>query len=186
MDQEVLHTIQVLEDTKRGLLEGDSLKLKELSNETLHSACGIQDSASLTIAVLVYALSKIIERKDGVKVRDWDLFVKKFNSFLDLAVKALKENKMDRMEDYIMMARKSLTGLGSIKHYVQEVLKKASINKASKIYEHGISLGHTADLLGLTQWELAEYTSQSNAAENEQNITIDVKKRAKMALEFFS
>ena len=146
MDQEVLHTIQVLEDTKRGLLEGDSLKLKELSNETLHSACGIQDSASLTIAVLVYALSKIIERKDGVKVRDWDLFVKKFNSFL----------------------------------------KKASINKASKIYEHGISLGHKADLLGLTQWELAEYTSQSNAAENEQNITIDVKKRAKMALEFFS
>jgi predicted transcriptional regulator len=93
---------------------------------------------------------------------------------------------MDRMEDYIMMARKSLTGLGSIKHYVQEVLKKASINKASKIYEHGISLGHTADLLGLTQWELAEYTSQSNAAENEQSITVDVKKRAKMALEFFS
>ena len=186
MDQEVLHTIQVLQDTQEGLLKGDSLKLKELSNETLHSACGIQDSASLTIAVLVYSLSKILERKDGVKVKDWDLFVKKFNAFFDLAIKALKENREDKVESYLIMARKSLTGLGSIKHYVQEVLKNASINKASKIYEHGISLGHTANLLGLTQWELAEYTSQSNAAENEHNITWDVKKRAKMALEFFS
>lgn len=186
MEKESLHTIQVLEDTQRGLQEGDAVKLKELSNETIHSACGIQDSVSLTIAVLVYSLAKILERKDGVKVRDWDLFVRKFNSFLDLAIKAIRDDRGERAEEYLVMARKTLTGLGSIKHYVQEVFKKAAINKASKLYEHGISLGHTANLLGLTQWELAEYTGQSNVAESEQNITWDVKKRAKMALEFFS
>jgi predicted transcriptional regulator len=73
-----------------------------------------------------------------------------------------------------------------MKPYIQEVLRKASINKASKIYEHGISLGQTAQLLGITQWELSEYSGQTNVSDNDYNKTLDIKKRAKMALEFFS
>ena len=65
-------------------------------------------------------------------------------------------------------------------------MHKASVNKASKIYEHGISMGRTAKMLGITQWELSEYTGQKNVPDNPYNETFDVRKRAEMAMEFFS
>ncbi len=187
MDKEVLHTLQVLDSTKKALKDEDSLKLRDLSDQTIHSACGIQDGASVTLVVLIYSLSKIIERKDNLKIKDWDGFIKKFISILDLATKALKEGKTDKYENYLLMARKSINSTSiSVRGYIEEILRKASINKASKIYEHGISLGQTAQLLGVTQWELAEYTGQTKVSEAKNNITLDVKTRAKMAMEFFS
>jgi len=186
MEEETLHTIQVLESTKEALLNEDAVSLRNLSNQTIHSATVIQDAGSLTIAVLVYSMSKIIERRDSTKVKNWSDFVKRFNSFLDLAIKALKDNKQDKYESYLIMARNALISISvNLKPYIQEVFRKASINKASKLYEHGLSLGKTADLLGVTQWELADYTGQRDHDENVFN-TFDVKKRAKMALEFFS
>ena len=91
----------------------------------------------------------------------------KFNSFLKKAREALEESSVD------------------MKQYIQDVLRKASINKASRIYEHGISLGQTAQILGLTSWELAEYAGQSKSVETRYMQTINEKSRAKMALEFF-
>jgi len=186
MEEETLHTIQVLESTKEALIREDTITLKALSNQTIHSACAIQDAGSLTIAVLVYSLSKIIERKDIMKIKTWQEFVEKFNSYLDSAIKALQENKQEKYESHIMMARNSLTSISvNLKPYIQEVLRKASINKASKLYEHGLSLGKTAALLGITQWELADYTGQKDHQESVPD-TLDIRKRAKMALEFFS
>lgn len=186
MDNETLHTIQVLESMGEALSVGDPVKLKELSNQTIHSACGIQDPGSLTIAVLAYSLGKLLERRDGMKIRGWDDFVKKFNSYIPLAIKALKENKVEAYENYLLLARKSLSSIsGNLRKDINDVLRKASINKASKIYEHGISLGKTADLLGVTQWELADYTGQMKVDESHTH-TLNIKRRAQMALEFFS
>ena len=184
--KECIHIAELLEKTKTALLKKDFIKFKDLSNQTVHSACNYQDSASITISVLVYALSKLIEREDYNKVRNWDAFVKKFNSIFDLAIKAISDNNQNKYEEYIEMARKSLESQSiNLKQYIQDVLKKAAINKGSKIYEHGLSLEHTAKLLGTTQWELSEYIGQKSL--NPKQIqTIDIKKRAKMALEFFS
>jgi len=186
MDKETLHTIQVLESISESLSAGDAVKLKELSNQTIHSACGIQDAGSLTIAVLAYSLGKILERKEGMKMRGWDDFVKKFNSYVPLAIKALKDNKPEAYENYLLLARKSLSSIsGNLRKDINDVLRKASINKASKIYEHGISLGKTANLLGVTQWELADYTGQMKLEEAHTH-TLNEKRRAEMAMEFFS
>ena len=185
--EEVEHLITVLESTKQALQENNLLALKDLSNQTIHCAATIQDEGSITIAVLVYSLSKLIERKDHMNIKNWDQFSKKIKSFLSLAVLALEEKKFDKYIDYLGNARKSLNTVSSnLKPFIQEVIRKAAINKASQIYKHGISLEKTANLLGITQWELAEYTGQTKVAETNYNITIDVKKRAKIALEFFS
>ena len=73
----------------------------------------------------------------------------------------------------------------SLKPYIHEVLRKASINKASKIHEHGISLGQTANLLGITQWELSEYVGRKEITDRKYSQTINTRVRAKMAMEFF-
>jgi len=80
----------------------------------------------------------------------------------------------------------SVKGLSEeLKRNVSDVFMKARINKASKIYEHGISMEATSKLLGVSIWELAEYTGQTNISDANYNKTIDIKKRVKTAMEFF-
>ncbi|MBU0466357.1 MAG: hypothetical protein KKD94_04115 [Nanoarchaeota archaeon] len=185
--EEILHQTSVLEQTRSALLNKNTIQLKDLSNKTINTASSQQDSASITIAVIIYTLSKLVERADYNKIKNWDNFVKKFNSFLDLAVKALNDKKQEAYEKHIQKARQILESQSiTLKPYIQDVLKKASINKGSKIYEHGISLEQTSKLLGITQWELSNYIGSRTLADIKQNQTINVKERAKMAMEFFS
>ena len=185
--EEVSHVINVLEQTKEALIQEDVIKLRELSNQTIHSASVFQDTGSITIAVIVYALSKIIEKRETLKIINWKIFIKKIEGIISLSIKALKEDKIDKYEKYMALLRKTISSTAlNIKPYIQDVLRKASINKASKIYEHGISLGQTAEILGITEWELSEYSGQTRVADTGYNITLGVAKRAKMALEFFS
>jgi len=168
-------------------MEEDAFRLKELSNQTIHSVSAHQDTGNITMAVIVYALSKLVERKASLKIKNWDSLIKKIESEFSLAIKALRENKIDKYEEYMRMARKSLSPTSlSMKSYLQEILRKASINKGSKIYEHGISMEQTAHILGITQWELSEYTGQTRIPDAKYNVTINAEKRAKMAMEFFS
>ncbi len=185
--EEVSHVIEVLQKTKEAIEKEDVVQLRDLSNQTIHSASTFQDTGSITIAVIVYALSKLIERKNTLKIKNWSIFIRKITSQFSLAIKALKENKPDKYEKYIAMTRKSITSTSlNMKPYIQEVLRKASINKASRIYEHGVSLGQAAEILGISQWELTEYAGQKKALDIKYNITLDVQKRAKMVMEFFS
>lgn len=185
--EEIPHLIEVIQGAKNGLVKKDAFKLKDLSNQTVHQATAHGDEGCITLAVLIYALSKLIERKDYERIKNWDRFVKKISGFFDLACTALKEEKEDKYNSYLEMSRKTLTSISvNLKPYIQEVMRKAAINKASKIYEHGISMEATAKMLGITQWELSEYTGQKQIPDNPYNEIIDIKKRAQMALEFFS
>lgn len=184
--REFEHFTRVLKEVQQSLSTKDATKLKELSNNTINTASTLQDSASITMAVIVYALSKMVERGDYQRIKNWDLFVKKFNALLDLAIKCISENDAEKCTDYMQRARSLVESQSvNLKPYIQDVLKKASINKGSRIYEHGISLEQTSKLLGITQWELSDYIGSRTADSNQTN-TLDVKKRAKMALEFFS
>lgn len=185
--KECVHISKILEKTIYHLNNLDPLALKELSNQTIHSACAEQDEGTITTAVLIYALSKIVERDDHKRIKNWPAFTKKFTALLKVAAKAIKENNQPAFQKHIEKARKTLESQSiNLKPYIQGVLKKASINKGSKIHEHGISREQTSKLLGITQWELSDYIGQKNIADAKQNQTLHIRQRAKMALEFFS
>jgi len=136
---------------------------------------------------LIYTLSKLIERRDYERIVNWDDFVRKFNFVIDRTISALKKNDNESYAANMQEARGFLESVsGDLKYYIQEVLRKASINKGSRIYEHGISLGQTAKLLGISEWELLEYTGQSKIADMKFSDTLEIRKRAKMALEFLA
>lgn len=182
--EEKEHVVSVLKEARKALLQKDSLKLKELSNQTIHSATCFQDAGYTLTAVIVYALSKMVEREDYKKIKNWDFSIKRVISFIDLSIKALQEKNVASFNSALVRARNSLSGLsGSLKPYIEEVLRKAAINKAGKIYEHGLSLGQTAQLLGITEWELSSYSGQRSGLEY---LSLTTKKRAEMTLKFFS
>jgi hypothetical protein len=185
--KECANAVFVLKETKRALTEQNPIKLKMLSNRTTHSSCFYQDPGSITTGVLIYTLSKLIERGDHKKIKTWDLLVRKINSTFDLAILALEKNNSEAYARHMQQARKTLESASiNLKPYIKSVIRKSSVNKANKLYEHGISLEQTASLLGITRWELSEYIGQKRNPDIPLEKTISTKKRAQMALEFFS
>ena len=72
------------------------------------------------------------------------------------------------------------------KDYIKNVFEQAQINKASRIYEHGVSMEQTANLLGISMFELAEYAGTTGISESPEGKTIDAKSRIKLAMDMFS
>jgi len=181
--QEKENILRIFEETKEAIEKEDIVKLKELSNQTIHTASLSQDSDSVAVAVIVYSLSKIIERKYSGA----DNFYKTIILAIDNSIIALKKNDEKKFKENLELVRKAINKLsGKLKDYIQDVFRKASINKASKIYEHGISMEKTASLLGITMFELANYAGQKEEiSEVPEGKTLDVKSRIKLAERMF-
>jgi len=184
--EEVKHIIEVLKDTKDALSKRDALKLKDLSNQTIHSASVEQDETSITLAVITYSLSKIVERTNYQKYPDWEKFIKKSLIYIEKAIGFLEKNNRKMFEKNIMEIEKLIDKLsGNFKAHIQQVFEKARINKASRIYEHGISMERTAKLLGITLFELADYAGKTGIHDIELSSTLTVKKRLKYLEDLF-
>ena len=183
--KEMQHIASVLRQTKRALKEADALSLQQLSDQTIHSATIQQHTDFITLAVLIYALNKMVARHDKIKIKRWDSLVNKISNEIDKSLAELERRDVEEFARHLEHIKDLLIDFSpSAKQDIQEVLRKAAVNKATRIYEHGISLHQTAHLLGITQWELADYIGQRSIFDNPFNATIAVKKRAKMAEDF--
>lgn len=185
--QEKDNILRILEETKQAVKEGNATKLKELSNQTIHTSSITQDGDNIAIAVMVYTLSKILERVEYTSLPGWDRLYKIILDSINNLSLAVSQNNPKKIKKYLTSWRKSIEKFsGKLKIYIQDVFKKAEINKASKIYEHGISMGKTASLLGLTLFELVSYASQKQEIVNlPLGHTIDIKSRIKLTEEMF-
>ncbi|MBU1136387.1 MAG: hypothetical protein ABIG37_02550 [Nanoarchaeota archaeon] len=184
--QEPEHILKILQETKDALSKNDVIKLKNLSNQTIHSASINQDTESITIAVIIYSLSKIIERTDYKEYSGWKKFFKSLIKYLDSSIYALKEKNIEKFNIELKKIRGEISKLpGSFKKHIKEVFEKASINKASRIYEHGISMEKTSKLLGISMWELAKYAGQTGISDVNLSVTMPIEKRIKIAMDIF-
>ena len=184
--EEVSNVLEVLTRARYALEQEDTKQLKELSNRTIHSASVYQHTDYILVATIIYALSKLVERKDKINIINWSLFIKSVSSFLSLMIAALQKGKHTQFIKLLSKTKYYLENSSSnVKPLIEELLRKASINKASKIYEHGISLTKTTKLLGVTPWELSEYIGEKEGPQLKLNKTIDAKSRVNMAMEFF-
>ena len=137
--------------------ENDAVHLREISNHTIHNASIFQDEDSVSIAILIYSLSKVIERKEG-KVN--------YGVLSKMVVDARNKLASDMNENYRVAIKKLFNFISTIdtklKLYIEQVITQAEIKKGGKLYAHGISLGRAAEILGITQWELMFYIGKTN------------------------
>ena len=184
---EVDNVLKTLKQTKKALAENNPLELKRLSNQTIHSASTNQDQENISIAVTIYSLGKIYQRDHYRTLEGWENFNKLINKALDLSIKYLEKNDLENYKKNFELIGKAINKIsGKLKNFISDVFDKARINKASKIHEHGISLGKTAKLLGVTLYDLASYTGTSGVSDMVLNKTIDVKQRIKFAEDIFN
>lgn len=185
--QEKEHVLAVLMDVKKAARNEDIGKLKALSDMTIHTASIEQDSDNVIIAVIIYALSKLIERKSRYMAKDYQAYIDHYTRMIDELIDSIKKNNSKMFQQHI---KEMMSGRGRLSEHlrrtIEDLFRKARINKASKIYEHGLSMGTTAKLLDISLWELAEYSGQTGIADMPLTQTMDVKKRLNIAMEIFS
>ncbi len=164
----------------------DELKLRNLSDQTIHSATIHQDSANIIIAVLLYSISKIFQRDSYKRLEGWDFFYNSLLSNWKIMLKAAEQNEYEKTIQLAGGIRNSLNKMdGNLGDYIKDIFSKAEINKASRLYEHGISMEHTAKLLGVSLWDLCSYIGQSNINEMQMVESMPEIDRIKMVEEFF-
>lgn len=184
--QEVSHVIDILTRARFALEKEDTKELRVLSDQTIHSSSVYQHTDYILVATIIYTLSKLVERKDKLNLNNWQQFIKEINNLLSLAISSLQQNKQSQFIKFLSKTKRYLENSSpNLKPMIDELLRKASINKASKIYEHGISLAKTTKLLGVSPWELSEYIGEKDSLQTKLNKTIDARIRAEMAMRFF-
>jgi len=180
------HVIRTIKEIIKGVQNRDTPLLRSLSNHTIHSASIYQDPDAVALAVTAYALSKVVERENYHHYPEWKQFLKSCVTDLEKAITGLEQDNIGKFRKAIIRIRESITKMGSkLKDYISEVFRKAAINKASRIYEHGISRAETAKILGITQWELAEYVGRTGIADIDLSVTKTIKERLKLAEKLF-
>lgn len=178
--------LKVIKEILAAIKENNSVKLDNLSNQTVHSSSIFQDENAITIAVVSYSLSKIFERYRYKQYKDWNIFYETSINNLNKAKENLEKNNIKEYEISIKNILNVIDKLSSnLKKYVKEVIEKAQIVKGSRLYEHGISIGRTSELLGISKWELMDYAGKTGIPDMEENKSFPIDKRIKFARGLF-
>ncbi|HDL02230.1 MAG TPA: hypothetical protein ENH20_00165 [Candidatus Pacearchaeota archaeon] len=185
--KEIDNILRILREMKRFVEEDRANELKSLSNQTIHAATISQDADNIVVAVLVYSIGKVMERDHYRSMEGWDDFYGAVVKNLGLAAKALEKEDIKSARVYLGRIRNSLNKIeGDLGRYIKDVFRKAEINKAFKLYEHGLSSEATAELLGVSLWDLASYIGQSHIGNSKIAISMPVRERVKIAEEMFN
>tara|TARA_Y100000034_G_C6677613_1_gene297755 strand:+ start:101 stop:661 length:561 start_codon:yes stop_codon:yes gene_type:complete len=179
---EVENILRILREARDSIKQGKYSNLSGLSNQTINVASFAQDPDNIIVSVIVYSLSKILVDPKCCRLPVWDKVRNKIILYLDHSIQDIEKNNMNDFRKDFEKIRKELEKLSKdMKEYVKSIFKKASLNKASRIYEHGVSMEQTAKLLGVSMFELANYAGGQYVSEAPENRTFDEKSRIKLA-----
>lgn len=161
--------LNVLNNSLRFIEKYDFVSLKDMSNHVIHNASIFQDTDSINVAILIYAISKVFDRDKDVNPKIVKLLMEcKTN---------LKDNRYKDYESCIKFLYKTISKEDNkISLYISEVITMAEIKKGSKVYDHGISLAQSAEILGISQWDLMEYVGKTKISDSFENNTEIIKK----------
>ncbi len=178
--------LRILEESIKAIQEHDVVKLKDLSNTLMDNSSIYHDENAIIITILIYSLGKIFERSKLKEYKDWNILKKTVDDGLRKAHYSLENNDLFNYEKSIKEILQVIDKLESnLKNYIKDIFFRAHINKASRLYEHGLSIGRTAELLGITKWDLMDYIGKTGIPDVKENLTINVDKRLKIAREIF-
>src|SRR3989338_7203746 len=129
--KDITAVLSELIDVLKSKEESDIAEMKELSNHVIHNASVFQDEDSISVAVLIYSLSKIIERKQR------DLDYNRISAMLNSCLSYLKINQDENFRKSIKNIFNFIRTMDEkIKLYIHEVVTQAQIKKGCKLCEH--------------------------------------------------
>ncbi len=139
--------LSVIAEARRAVEAHDVSLLKELSDHTLHNTTIFQDPVSINTAILTYALYKTILH-DQLPV----------GRILPL-LKRIEDALLSEDEDRILKAYRHAFSIlkREMRSSILQVMQHAAMQKARKVYEHGLSLAQAAALMHTSLWDIIRY-----------------------------
>ena len=168
---------KILKQSISAIKKGDSFRLKEISNQNIHSAVIFQDEDSITMLVLIYSLSKIIERVKNT--RPITLQMEKCLESLEADDETEYKN---RIREIINLIKSEYYGF---KRFATTIIERAQIKKGCMISEHGVSLSRVSKMFGISKWEFMKYFGKACSIETSSE-KVSTEKRLKLARRLFS
>lgn len=169
--------IKLLKSSLAAIRSDDSFKLKRLSNDNIRNAAIFQDEDSLSISVVLYAISKLIEhtsKKKAILVQFQD------------ALKALSASKDSKYREIIKNLIKTVKIEDfRLKRFVSNVIEQAQVKKGCVLCENGLSIEQAASVLNVSRWELMQYLGKTHVNEQSKE-HIPTEKRLALARRLFA
>lgn len=180
MKQEIKEKIlSTLKKLKLMLKSGTviSSDLKKLGNSIIEDVSLFQDQDSISIAVLVHSLYKIFTKNEHIER-------KQLLTLLNNTIKSINIEPQFRRNIRLLFDR--------IKKYdknidtnIIELIKHAQIKKGLRVYEHGLSIGQAAEIIGISKWDIIDYLGTTDIVDRDPNAKIDQKTRLDFARGLF-
>ncbi|HLD87183.1 MAG TPA: hypothetical protein VJB12_03895 [Candidatus Nanoarchaeia archaeon] len=174
---DVLRNLLSILETKE---EKDALEIRELANHVIHDATLFEDEDAISVTVLIYAYSKILQHLGSALDSE---------GFVSLLSKAIREVEVNDLQGFRGLMRRMFAVISSndsqLNMYVNDVLGHARIKQGSAVCQHGISMAKSAQMLNISQWDLMQYLGRTMHSEQMQN-GHDIKNRLKFARGLFS
>jgi hypothetical protein len=164
---------KILEEKK----VGDMTLLKNLSKESTDLVAAYKDFDLISVTVLVYSIYKVY---------------RSLNNEYDHLTELLREAITNLEHNYLTKYNKNLKEMYSVvkscnakvKEHLDDVMQAAKLRNSSFLLSKGLSMGQAAGLMGLSNWELQAYASNTVILDIE-SMKVSSEKRLKWAEEVF-
>ncbi len=173
--RDILH---VLQDSLKAIQEKDALKLREVSDHVIHDCTVSQESEVVSVAVIIYSLSKIFDKWQHRDDKKWKKFKIRVVNDLNKALQFLKEGNVTKYKTILQGFFKAIGDIDNkLGLYISKVISQAKIKKGSRVYEHGLSVSRAAEILDISIWELMSYLGNTKIVDQDPVLTKKVKER---------
>ena len=179
--------LQVLKQVQPAIKSENARKIKIASNMTIHNAGIIQDIDSITISVIVYALSKICNKPRLYENKNFLTFKEAMLQDLIDAQFFLKKKDINGYRTTIKkLFQETARFEKRFGTYIREAIEQSKIKRGGRLYEHGLSVGRTAQLLGISEWEMMGYLGDTKISDIHPEGGVDIDHRLTITRKVFS
>ncbi|MFC2154409.1 hypothetical protein ACFLRC_02890 [Candidatus Altiarchaeota archaeon] len=142
--------MEMIDEIERALISRDAIRMRELSNEASNLAVLSQDKDVIELAVASYALNKILSKIH----------------FQEEVEQLYREVKPDFDADYIGAVLDKIREF-DLKHglFQGDIVEKARIKIGSRLYSRGLSMTHSANLVGATGNDILAFAGKTKVHE---------------------
>jgi ElaB/YqjD/DUF883 family membrane-anchored ribosome-binding protein len=169
---------------KKAFQNQNANALRGISNQAIREAALQNDSLRAELAVISYALHKLLSKEHVRSDKKWEKIQKSVLKKLEEAIQNLNNKKMGEFE-------KSLSGIASqikqtdesLGNYSQNLMEKSRVKQASSLYALGLSLGQATALTNADKKSLFNYigyTKMSDENPSQKTIVERVKELEKV------
>src|SRR4030043_2040370 len=109
--EEKKHILNILKKVKIAFKKEDYVEIKNLSNNVIHGCSIDQDPDCISVAIVIYSLSKLIERESYKTEKQWPKFFKEYLKKINNTIPALEKDDIESFRNEIMQIRELIQNL---------------------------------------------------------------------------